>query len=94
MAELRQMSAPKLNLPTAGLGLFVVAAVAMMIVPLPTELLDMLLTCNLGVAVALLLTAVYSSGTLELSTFPTLLVLTTLFRLALNVSTVDRKSVV
>jgi type III secretory pathway component EscV len=70
------------------LALFVVAIVGMMIVPLPTALLDVLLTTNLAIAVALLLVAVYSARTLELSTFPTLLVLTTLFRLALNVSSV------
>jgi type III secretion protein V len=67
---------------------FVVAVVAMMIVPLPTPLLDVLLTLNLAISVALLLVSVYSAHTLELSTFPTLLVLTTLFRLSLNVSTV------
>jgi type III secretory pathway component EscV len=71
-----------------GLAAFVVAAVAMMIVPLPTPLLDLLLTLNLALSVALLLVAVWSSRTLELSTFPTLLVLTTLYRLALNVSSV------
>jgi type III secretion protein V len=70
------------------LALFVVATVAMMIVPLPTPLLDVLITLNLAVSVALLLVAVWSARTLELSTFPTLLVLTTLYRLALNVSSV------
>src|SRR6476660_8233774 len=68
------------------LAAFVVAIVAMMIVPLPTPLLDVLLTSNLAISVALLLVAVWSARTLELSTFPTLLLLTTLFRLALNVS--------
>ncbi|HEX4459066.1 MAG TPA: flagellar biosynthesis protein FlhA, partial [Polyangia bacterium] len=67
---------------------FVIASVAMLIVPLPTPLLDLLLTLNLAVSVALLLVAVWSSRTLELSTFPTLLVLTTLYRLSLNVSSV------
>jgi type III secretory pathway component EscV len=67
---------------------FVVAVVAMMIVPLPTPVLDVLLTLNLALSVTLLLVAVYSARTLELSTFPTVLVLTTLYRLALNVSTV------
>jgi type III secretion protein V len=67
---------------------FVVAVVAMMIVPLPTPLLDVLITTNLALSVALLLVAIYSARTLELSTFPTLLVLTTLFRLSLNVSSV------
>ena len=67
---------------------FVIAAVAMMIVPLPTPLLDVLITSNLAISVALLLVAVWSARTLELSTFPTLLLLTTLYRLALNVSSV------
>ena len=71
-----------------GLAAFVVAVVAMMIVPLPTPLLDLLLTSNLAISVALLLVAVWSARTLELSTFPTLLLLTTLYRLALNVSSV------
>jgi len=69
------------------LAAFIVATVAMMIVPLPTPLLDVLLTSNLAISVALLLVAVWSARTLELSTFPTLLLLTTLYRLALNVST-------
>jgi len=71
-----------------GLAAFVVATVAMMIVPLPTPLLDLLITSNLAISVALLLVAVWSARTLELSTFPTLLLLTTLYRLALNVSSV------
>src|SRR6478672_2964730 len=70
------------------LAAFVVAIVAMMIVPLPTPLLDVLLTSNLAISVALLLVAVWSARTLELATFPTVLLLTTLFRLALNVSSV------
>ncbi|HEY2744346.1 MAG TPA: flagellar biosynthesis protein FlhA, partial [Polyangia bacterium] len=70
------------------LATFVVATVAMMIVPLPTPLLDVLITSNLAISVALLLVAVWSARTLELSTFPTLLLLTTLYRLALNVSSV------
>jgi type III secretion protein V len=79
-----------LSRPSGALALaaFVVAVVAMMVVPLPTPVLDVLLTLNLALSVALLLAAVYSARTLELSTFPTLLVLTTLLRLALNVSTV------
>src|SRR5207302_10626957 len=66
----------------------VVAVVGMMIVPLPTPRLDVLITINLATSVAVLLVAIYSARTLELSTFPTLLVLTTLFRLSLNVSSV------
>jgi type III secretion protein V len=80
--------APTRATSAAVLAGFVVAIVAMMIVPLPTPLLDVLLTLNLAVSVALLLAATLSARTLDLSTFPTLLVLTTLYRLSLNVSSV------
>lgn len=72
----------------AGLAVFVVAVVAMMIVPLPRPVLDLLLTANMAVSVALLLVALSARGSAELSSFPMLLVLTTLFRLSLNVSSV------
>src|SRR6185503_5794989 len=71
----------------AALAIMVVGVVAMMIIPLPTPLLDVLITINLALAVAVLLGAVYSARTLELSTFPTVLVLTTLYQLSLNFST-------
>lgn len=68
----------------------VVAVVAMMIVPLPRALLDVLVSLNLASAVLLLLTAVLTRRPLELTVFPTLLVVTTLFRVGLNVSTTRR----
>ena len=71
------------DLALAGL---VVAIVGMMIVPLPTPLLDLLISVNIAAAVTLLLVAIYVSGALKIATFPTLLLLTTLFRLALEVS--------
>jgi type III secretion protein V len=64
----------------------VVAIVAMMIVPLPTFLLDLLITANITLAVVILLVAIYVSDALRFATFPTLLLITTLYRLALNVS--------
>ncbi len=64
----------------------VVAIVGMMIIPLPTFLLDLLISLNIAVAVTLLLIAIYVSEALKIATFPTLLLLTTLFRLALEVS--------
>ncbi|MBX3231669.1 MAG: FHIPEP family type III secretion protein [Labilithrix sp.] len=60
----------------------------MMIVPLPTWLLDILLATNLSLAVAILLVVLYVPDALAIATFPTILLLTTLFRLALNVSSV------
>jgi type III secretion protein V len=65
----------------------VLAVVAMMVVPLPRLLLDALLTINLAAAVLLLLAAVFTPRPLRFSAFPTLLVVTTLFRVGLNVST-------
>jgi type III secretion protein V len=71
-----------------GLALLVVAVVAMMIVPLPTFLLDVLLATNLSLSVAILLVVLYVPDALAIATFPTILLLTTLFRLSLNVSSV------
>jgi type III secretion protein V len=70
----------------------VVLAVAMaavlgaLIIPLPPWLLDLGLAVNLAAAVALLVAALYARDALEVTAFPTLLLFTTLFRLALNVS--------
>ncbi|WP_224244290.1 flagellar biosynthesis protein FlhA [Hyalangium gracile] len=70
----------------------VVLAVAMaavlgaMIIPLPPWLLDLGLAINLAAAVALLVAALYAQDALKVTAFPTLLLFTTLFRLALNVS--------
>jgi type III secretion protein V len=68
------------------LAAFVVAIVAMMIVPLPTWLLDILIATNLSMSVAILLVVLYVPDALGIATFPTILLLTTLYRLALNVS--------
>ena len=88
----------RLRLPAGDVGAFltrhsdlalaglVVAIVAMMIVPLPAALLDVLLALNIAGAVTLLLVSIYVSDALRIATFPTLLLLTTLFRLALEVS--------
>jgi type III secretion protein V len=69
------------------LAALVIGIVAMLIVPLPTWLLDVLLATNLSLSVAILLVVLYVPDALAIATFPTLLLLTTLFRLALNVST-------
>src|SRR4051794_4776646 len=64
----------------------VIAIVGLMIVPLPPLLLDLLLTIDIGLAVVLLLTAIYVKEPVEFSVFPSLLLLLTLLRLALNVA--------
>lgn len=64
----------------------VVAVIAMMIVPLPTVMLDLLLIVNLSIGLLILLVSMYTTEPLAFSVFPTLLLITTLFRLALNIS--------
>ncbi len=65
----------------------IIVIVGMMIIPLPPALLDLLLTLNIAASVIVLLVAVYTNEPLKFSVFPSLLLITTLFRLALNVST-------
>ena len=69
------------------LALVVVCIVGMMIVPLPTMLLDVLLTLNISISVVLLLVSLYVPAALHLTVFPTLLLITTMFRLSLTIST-------
>src|SRR5262249_10925915 len=64
----------------------VVLVVGLMIVPLPTWVLDLLISTNLAAAVAILLVVLSVPDAIGIATFPTLLLLTTLFRLALNVA--------
>ena len=63
-----------------------VAVLATLIIPLPTQILDMLLACSISLAIAVLIVTLSSREALELSTFPSLLLFVTLFRLSLNVA--------
>lgn len=65
----------------------VIGIVLMMILPIPAWLLDILLVINIALALMILLVAMNTKEALEFSIFPALLLITTLFRLALNVST-------
>ncbi|MGE5594402.1 MAG: flagellar biosynthesis protein FlhA [Hyphomicrobiales bacterium] len=69
------------------LAIGVMVIIGMLIVPLPSALLDMLLTINIAASVTILLVAIYTEDPMKFSVFPSLLLITTLFRLALNVST-------
>ncbi len=64
----------------------VIGVVAMMVVPLPWYTVDVLLAGNLGLSLVALLVSMYTTRVLDFSVFPTLLLVATLFRLALNVS--------
>ncbi|GHS89977.1 flagellar biosynthesis protein FlhA [Synergistales bacterium] len=70
-----------------GVALLMVLIIIMMVVPLPTVFIDILLACNITLGVVVLLVTFYVKRALELSVFPTLLLIVTLFRIALNVST-------
>ena len=67
-------------------ALGIITIVIMMIIPLPSFLLDLLLTLNITFAIVIVMIAVYNIEPLQFSIFPSLLLITTLFRLALNVS--------
>jgi len=69
---------------TVALGVLLVLGV--MIVPIPPLLLDLLLALTLSMSVVILLVSIYSKRPLDFSTFPSILLITTLFRLSLNVA--------
>ena len=68
------------------LAALVMGIVAMMIIPLPTFLLDLLISTNISLAVTLLLISIYVGNALSIASLPSILLITTLFRLGLNVS--------
>ena len=69
-----------------GVAAYIVAAFVMLIVPIPSWLLDVLLACNIAIAFTILFTTMFSKEVLDMSFFPTILLFTTIFRIALNVS--------
>ncbi|MCI7541365.1 MAG: flagellar biosynthesis protein FlhA [Veillonellaceae bacterium] len=64
----------------------IIIIVVMMIIPLPTLLLDLLICLNITIALLVIMSVIYNKEALDLSIFPSLLLITTLFRLALNIS--------
>ena len=64
----------------------VVGIVLMIIIPLPSGLLDVLLALNITLSVVIILITMFTTEVLQFSSFPTLLLITTLFRLGLNIS--------
>jgi type III secretion protein V len=65
----------------------VIAIVAMMVLPLPLWLIDMLVALNIASGIVLLLFGIYIASPLEFSVFPSVLLMTTLFRLSLSIAT-------
>src|SRR5438552_7343449 len=64
-----------------------IGLLAVILVPLPTQVLDLLLVCNITLSVIVLVTTIYVKSPLEFAVFPSLLLAVTLFRLVLNVAT-------
>src|SRR4051812_24236319 len=84
------MTAPVTSTPLRGTVLLapiaVMAVVLLMIVPLPPMLLDLMLSVDIGLSVVLLLTVIYIRQPVDFNAFPSVLLLLTLIRLALNVA--------
>ncbi len=69
-----------------GVALYLLAAIIMLIVPLNSVLLDILMTLNISVSFVILFGCMFAKEVLDMSFFPTILLFTTIFRIALNVS--------
>ncbi len=71
----------------SAIGIFIIVTIILIIVPPPAFILDFLLMINIFMSMLILMDAIYSKKALEMSLFPTLLLVTTLFRLSLNICT-------
>ena len=69
------------------LAAWIIGVIVMIVLPVPPALIDLLITFNLTAAVGLLMTALYIPSAVHLSMFPALLLVTTLFRLGVNIAT-------
>ena len=69
-----------------GVAIYILAAFVMLIVPIPSWLLDICLAINISIAFLIMFVCMFSKEVLELSYFPTILLFTTIFRISLNVS--------
>jgi flagellar biosynthesis protein FlhA len=76
----------KLDQSTILTALGVIAILLIMVFPLPTILLDILISLSITVSLVILLTSMYLTNPLDFSTYPSLLLLTTLYRLSLNIA--------
>ena len=69
-----------------GVGIYLLAAIIFFIIPIPSILLDVMLAINISLALIILFNVLFVKEVLDMSFFPTLLLFTTIFRIALNVS--------
>ena len=68
------------------MGIYLLSAVLFFIISIPSWLLDILLAFNIGVAMVILFNTLFAKEVLDMASFPTLLLFTTIFRISLNVS--------
>src|SRR5215510_16192664 len=87
-AVAKPLPVPAAGSPTGELvvPLALVAVVVIMVIPLPPLLIDLLLAVSISLALIILMVSLYTQKPLEFSTFPSVLLVVTLFRLALNVA--------
>ena len=76
----------KMKKADVGVAIYIMAAIIMFIVPIPAWLLDILLAVNISIAFTVLFATMFSKEVLDMSFFPTMLLFTTIFRIALNTS--------
>lgn len=75
-----------INFLNIAMGFAVVAIVSMMVIPLPPALLDFFIVLNIALSVTILVLTLFTESVLEFTSFPTILLLATIYRLALNIS--------
>ncbi len=79
-------SIPQRSMPAIGAPVMVLASLGMVVLPIPAFLLDLFFTFNIALAMVVLLVTVYTRRPLDFAAFPTVLLIATLLRLALNVA--------
>lgn len=85
LSDIRQ-SIPTVDLKPLGIPALVLLIIAMLILPLPTWLLDILFTFNIMIALIVIMIAIHTSKPLDFSSFPSVLLVATMLRLSLNVA--------
>ena len=70
------------------IGVYLMAAIVFLFIPIPSWLLDILIALNISIALIILFTSLYAKDVLDMQSFPTMLLFTTIFRISLNVSSI------
>ena len=83
---LSKINLKHLNYSDVIISFMVVAVIGLIIIPLPSTILDFLIIINMTIGINILLITLFTKSVLEFATFPTLLLITTMFRLGLNIS--------